>query len=127
MDPIVKEYPATADAIRAARAFIAETFGDHPDAYDARLLVTELATNAVRYGSGTHFTVTIEGRRVTVANAGDAPLPNPNPAPYADLDAESGRGLGFLTDFARAWGTAFEDHVVKVWFDLTTSHPFPTA
>jgi anti-sigma regulatory factor (Ser/Thr protein kinase) len=117
--------PASEAAIRRARAFV-----DRLEALDAyadvrfavRLLVSELFTNAVKYGSrgadarirlliavdDTHVRGEIGDSGRGFAEGGTA-MPG--------VDAESGRGLAFLDALADRWGVVHNGESC-VWFEL---------
>jgi anti-sigma regulatory factor (Ser/Thr protein kinase) len=108
--------------VSEARQFVAEHLrgrglGSVVD--DARLLVSELATNAVTHG-GTAFSVTLtrcdELVQITVADG--APMPahaSSRPAPH-DV---SGRGLPIVEHLSSDWGVATRTDGGKcVWATL---------
>jgi anti-sigma regulatory factor (Ser/Thr protein kinase) len=116
--------PALDRAVAQARAAVdrLETLESHPDTrFAARLLVSELFTNAVKYGQ-------VGDARVRLSlEIGDSQLR----AEVADhgrgfeeravsmpgQDAESGRGLAFLDAIADRWGVIHEGENC-VWFEL---------
>ncbi len=112
--------PSAPAAARAALERITDAFPAERYA-DARLLLTELVTNAVRHGEGgfVHVEVTKEAdaARVEVIDEGGG-----FQAPGAGVDArdrlegEGGRGLLLVRAIADAWGT-FEGST-HVWFTL---------
>lgn len=88
----------------------------HPFALDvARLLVSELVTNAVRYGAPP-ISLDIRcidhvGLRVAVGDAN--PIP---PTPKVDEpDAESGRGVALMELLSDAWGVVATRGGKQVW------------
>lgn len=115
--------PANADAPMLARAFVAR-HGDElaPDLLaDALLLVSELATNAVRYGRPE---ITLElrlhppGIGVALSDAGPQ-LPT-RPARPPSPEQTSGRGLMIVDALSSQWGVTEIDQPPgkTVWFDL---------
>lgn len=105
MKAFCKEFPADPTSVRQARAFIAAALGAaHPFADAAVLVVSELATNAVRYGTSTTYTVAVtcdaRSAHLAVTNTGSHALGD---AAYSDTDAESGRGLALVRDYSTAW------------------------
>jgi anti-sigma regulatory factor (Ser/Thr protein kinase) len=116
-----RRYTATSDTVRDARQFVYQQFDRHPAQGDAYLLASELAANAVRHGDHTGtYTVTVElvddNMRVTVRNSGAASAPVPRQR--RPQDAENGRGLAFVVEFAAAWGCSQDDDVTEVWFEF---------
>jgi anti-sigma regulatory factor (Ser/Thr protein kinase) len=117
--------PATGRAVAQARAAVdrLETLESHPDArFTVRLLVSELFTNAVKYGArdgdarvrlsleivDTHVRAEV-GDHGGGFTEGDVSMPGE--------DAESGRGLAFLDAIAERWGVIREGEIC-VWFEL---------
>lgn len=107
-----------------ARRFIESRLGSHGDhvVEYARLLVSELITNAVRHGAGEQVTLSVVEQddivRVEVANVGpelvvDAPLRNPEVR-------SGGFGLWLVDRIARSWGVE-SSPVTRVWFELETA------
>ena len=117
--------PASAPAIGRARAFVdrLEALDAHRDVrFAVRLLVSEVFTNAVKYGSRREgsrvrlsLTVTVTHVRGEIGDTGrgfteaDTSMPEP--------DAESGRGLAFLDALADRWGVVRNGETC-VWFEL---------
>ena len=115
-------------SVREARGIVVDELraagcaGDAID--DARLLTSELVTNAVRHaGSATYgLTVRVGGGilRVGVTD-GDTALPA-DPERPAD-GAESGRGMWLLDLIARKWGVDASPIGKCVWFELACGAP----
>ena len=121
--PLTIELPATAEASSLARRFIDDN-RDHlaPDLIDdAKLLVSEIVTNAVQYGRSP-ITIALRidppGLGVTVTDAGDTQPQVPTENPPAA--ASSGRGLLIVDRLATAWGVVptTPPPGKSVWFDL---------
>ncbi|HEY9329111.1 MAG TPA: SpoIIE family protein phosphatase [Streptomyces sp.] len=92
-----------------------------PDAVEAaELMVSELVTNAVKYGRTHHI-----GLRLVRTNALLCEVTDDEPAPATLLDAtpddESGRGLVLVSSLAREWGTSTTARGKTVWFELALS------
>jgi anti-sigma regulatory factor (Ser/Thr protein kinase) len=117
-------FPALDRAVAQARAAVdrLETLDSYPDErFAVRLLVSELFTNAVKYGrpGGGRVRVSVEiddsHVRGEVADHGrgfeEARVSMPSE------DAESGRGLAFLDAMADRWGV-IRDGENCVWFEL---------
>jgi anti-sigma regulatory factor (Ser/Thr protein kinase) len=113
-------FDASVDAPAGAREFILEELWDEKEtelAGIAALTVSELATNAVRYG-GTGFTVTISRLTNTVrisVRDRSAELPAPGPA---DREGVSGRGLHIVGALSREWGAEPRLDGKVVWAEL---------
>jgi anti-sigma regulatory factor (Ser/Thr protein kinase) len=84
---------------------------------DALLLVSELVTNAVRYGrEPMSLTVDCDTEGITVAVADANPaLPRTRPT---DQRRHSGRGLVLVDQLAAEWGVRPTANGKQVWFHL---------
>jgi len=119
-----RRFPADAASVGQARRFLLGRLPDgRADAADALvLMLSELATNAVRHAA-TEFEVTVhvvgETRRVVV-EVTDAAGGDPTPQEPA-ADALHGRGLHIVRTLADAWGVDMRrDRPGKtVWFSST--------
>ncbi|WP_367658041.1 ATP-binding protein [Streptomyces sp. TG1A-8] len=92
-----------------------------PEAVEnARLLVSEVVTNAVRHGGGHHI-----GLRLIRADALLFEVTDDEPALPALLGTgpydEAGRGLRVVTRLAREWGATTTGHHKTVWFEQSLS------
>jgi PAS domain S-box-containing protein len=89
------------------------------DVDDAALLVTELATNALRHGGpGVDLwlrPVDGGGLRVELVDGRPGALPG---ITVPDADAEGGRGLLLVSALARSWGSERLTAGKRVWFEL---------
>jgi anti-sigma regulatory factor (Ser/Thr protein kinase) len=118
----VKKLPSDPSAVPEARRFASEMLdhlGTDGDIVDkTRLLVTELATNAVMHAH-TPIRLTVEpaqpGVRVEVRDNDPDPL---EPPCRPDPDAEGGRGLWLGSLLARSWGVNRNDRGKTVWFEV---------
>lgn len=117
--------PATEAAISRARAFVdrLEVLDAHGDArFAVRLLVSELFTNAVKYGSRhaearVRLLIAVDETRVRgeIGDSGRGFAEEHTAMP--GVDAESGRGLAFLDALADRWGVVHNGESC-VWFEL---------
>lgn len=114
------ELPAEPGAVGIGRRFVVLTLA----AWDcsaladsARLLVSEVLTNAVRHGLGPiELRLRRSERELTVEVTDRAPVaPNRR---QADEDDESGRGLLLVEALTDQWGTRPTDDGKSVWFTL---------
>ena len=117
--------PSAESAIGQARAAVdrLEALDEHPEArFAVRLLVSELLTNAIKYGRRrddvrVRFAVDVADSHVRVEVgdrgrgfvAGHVVMPGP--------EGESGRGLAFLDALASRWGVVRNGESC-VWFEL---------
>jgi anti-sigma regulatory factor (Ser/Thr protein kinase) len=125
-------FPAWATSIAAARSYVADQLGapgwsqQVPSelCQTAALLVSELATNAVRHSGARQFVVEIrldpDQRLVWVGVTDDGPgFPTPRTPP---VTAEHGRGLQLVGTLADRWGARRQRDTTRktVWFELNT-------
>jgi anti-sigma regulatory factor (Ser/Thr protein kinase) len=117
---------ADAEAAAVARDFVFDN-RDHlrPEVIeDAQLLVSEIVTNAVKYGR-TDITLSVRldspGIGIVVRDAGEQVPVLPKSPP--DPDARGGRGLLIVDAIASAWGVTPNDSTPgkSVWFDVRPS------
>jgi anti-sigma regulatory factor (Ser/Thr protein kinase) len=108
-------------SVRAARRFVAKTLSSwgHDDAvWDAQLVVSELATNAVLH-AGTPFTVrlTLQGRKVRL-EVDDGVSRAPRERRFGP-DATTGRGIGLVAEVSASWGVSMRPGGKSVWCELS--------
>ena len=123
--PITVELPFGTDAPSVARQFLATHAVSLPESLheDAKLLVTEIVSNAVRHGAP-FVTMQIRndpfGVAVLISDEGpDLPqLPERRP----DLEATSGRGMLIVDAVASRWGVTPKpaNDGKTVWFELAS-------
>ncbi|MGW1613292.1 SpoIIE family protein phosphatase [Streptomyces sp. NPDC002285] len=120
LDIAFTELPATASAVSAGRTFAVETltsWGCAHKAEDARLLVSEVLTNAVQHAEGPvvlHLHRTATELAVEISDLSPH-LPQPR---LADQDEESGRGLILVDTLADNWGVRPDEQGKTTWFVL---------
>ncbi|RSO08315.1 protein phosphatase [Streptomyces sp. WAC 05379] len=117
--PIDAAPAAVAEARRRTRRQLAEWNVDDETAYDTQLIVSELVTNAIRYGSPPLELRLIHDRSLTceMRDAGSA-APHLRHAGTVD---EGGRGLFITAQLAQAWGTRFTPPAKTIWAEQTLS------
>ena len=112
-------------SIPRARAFLDGVLGHgHPCRDVARLLISELVTNAVQHTRSRRpgGTVTLavldhrDGIRVEVTDEGSA---HSVPVVREDICATNGRGLFLVQSLAADWGYLSAGDGTTVWFRLT--------
>lgn len=117
--------PASEAAIAQARAFVdrLETLDDRSETrFAVRLLVSELFTNAVKYGAHREsarirLSVAVGEAQVRVEIGDQGRGFDEEPAAMPDVDSESGRGLAFLDALADRWGVVRNGESC-VWFEV---------
>ena len=115
--------PAATTSPAEARAVVEAIGSDLPEPVliDAKLLLTEVVTNAIRHADRGMQAVIIRIRssnhfvRVEVLDPG--PMFNPDPRPPG-TGARGGRGLYLVDTVATAWGVEPDEAGKKVWFEL---------
>ena len=114
--------PAEPIAAAEARAVV-ESIGSglpEPVLVDAKLLLTEVVSNAIRHAGRGIQAVIIRIRRnhvVRVEVLDPGPMFNPDPRPPG-TGAGNGRGLYLVDAVANAWGVEPDEAGKKVWFEL---------
>ena len=103
-------------AVRSARRFAGALIPDAGQRETVELLVSELASNAIRYATGP-FEVRVQLTPVIRIEVRDASEHLPSVmAPRTD--AERGRGLRIVNEPASSWGVEPELGGKVVWFSL---------
>lgn len=123
MNPYLITMPGTAASIGAARAFVADHLNGHPRADEIALMVSEVATNAVRHTrsgrpDGTYqvmLSIGVGTVRVEVTDQGGETVPCQR---SVSGDREGGRGVAIVDLLADRWGYNVERHAF--WFELMT-------
>ncbi len=120
VDLLMRSYPSAPPSARAARDFVVgelrrATATDRVVA-DFELIVSELVTNSVQYGSGAEImvgvdTVAVGWYTVSISSGVDGALPPLDPASWTVAAAEqrSGRGLGIVRSLADDLTVAVND------------------
>ncbi|MGY1495913.1 SpoIIE family protein phosphatase [Streptomyces sp. QTS52] len=120
LDSARTELLATASSVPTGRAFVGETlaaWGCPQQTDDARLLVSEILTNAVQHAQGPlvlHLRRTVSELAVEVGDLSPH-LPQPR---LAARDEESGRGLILVDTLADNWGVRPDERGKTTWFTL---------
>jgi anti-sigma regulatory factor (Ser/Thr protein kinase) len=112
--------PAEPTAAAVARAMVEAVGSDLPEPIllDAKLLTTEVVTNAIRHARGTQVIVRVRRNnlvRVEVVDQG--PMFDPQ-RQTASTRAGGGHGLVIVGAVANAWGVEPDEAGKKVWFEL---------
>ena len=120
-------FPGNAAAIPQARDWVsraAVSSGHAPLAATVELLVSELATNAVRYAHGGRFSVEFDADGLLLVAVCDTNTTAPMPRRSAPND-EDGRGLTIVGALSDRWGAEVHRDGKCVWFQL--EEPVPTV
>ena len=109
--------PAAVAPVRAACAATLEAWGLGDVGYTAELILSELITNAVRYGSPP-IKVRLLHDRGLICEVADGSSTAPHPRRAAATD-EGGRGLFLVAQLATRWGTRYTARGKVIWAELS--------
>ena len=113
-------FPATAEAVAQARSWVCEVAaatGHAPLAPTVELLVSELATNAVRYADGDHFMVEFDANSHVIVAVCDASPTVPQTRNPSSGEIR-GRGLAIVDSLSDRWGAELHRDGKCLWFQL---------
>jgi anti-sigma regulatory factor (Ser/Thr protein kinase) len=113
------EFPMDAQSVAAARRFVGQAIGHcDPDTVDvARLLTSELATNALVHARSAFEVIASEYDGTVHVEVRDACASPPMPVSVKPTD-EHGRGIQLLRALSTEWGVVDNPAGKTVWFDL---------
>lgn len=111
---------AAATARQHTRRTLADWNVDEDTAYAAELIVSELITNAIRYGAPPLQLRLIKNRTLTCEVHDDAAT-SPRLRHARTVD-EEGRGLFIVAQLAQRWGTRYTTEGKTVWSEQTLPH-----
>ncbi|MFE2110678.1 SpoIIE family protein phosphatase [Kitasatospora sp. NPDC059463] len=109
----VPSEPAAVAGVRAAVAERLERWGLAEAAFVTELILSELVTNAIRYGTGP-IKVRLLLDRSLICEVSDASSTSPH-LRYAATTDEGGRGLFLVAQFADRWGTRYTATGKVIW------------
>ncbi|MFE6845325.1 SpoIIE family protein phosphatase [Streptomyces sp. NPDC057686] len=104
---------AAATARRLVRGRLVDWHVEEETAFDTELIVSELVTNAVRYGSPPLELRVINDRALT-CEVRDSSQSAPH-LRHAGVVDEGGRGLFIIAELAQAWGTRYTAGGKTIW------------
>ncbi|MER5730323.1 SpoIIE family protein phosphatase [Streptomyces sp. NPDC002138] len=105
--------PAQVSAVRAAATDQLARWGLDELAFTAELLLSELVTNAVRYGTEP-IQVRLIHDRALICEVSDGSSTAPH-LRRADTTDEGGRGLFLVAQLAQSWGTRYTHRGKVIW------------
>ncbi|KUJ64045.1 histidine kinase [Streptomyces albus subsp. albus] len=111
--------PSEVAAVRAAVARQLAVWELAEAAFSTELILSELVTNAIRYGAGP-IRVRLLCDRTLICEVSDASNTSPH-LRYAATTDEGGRGLFLVSQFAERWGTRYTPEGKVIW----TEQPLP--
>ncbi|MFF7352740.1 MULTISPECIES: SpoIIE family protein phosphatase [Streptomyces] len=109
--------PAAVSGMRAAVSGRLEQWGLSELGFGMELVLSELITNAIRYGSDPIHVRLIHDRTL-ICEVADASSTSPH-LRYAATTDEGGRGLFLVSQLAERWGTRYTDQGKVIWAELT--------
>ncbi|WP_435190564.1 SpoIIE family protein phosphatase [Streptomyces sp. bgisy126] len=115
------EVPSDAAAVAEYRAHVGErlrAWGLDRVVYGTELIVSELVTNAVRYGKPPIGLRLVHSGDTLVCEVSDGSSTAPH-LRKAALTDEGGRGLFLIARFAQRWGTRYSDRGKVIWAEQT--------
>ncbi|UNZ21138.1 SpoIIE family protein phosphatase [Streptomyces sp. 891-h] len=106
--------PAAVSRIRAACASRLEAWGLDEVAFSTELILSELVTNAIRYGTEPIRLRLLHDRSSLICEVADGSSTSPHLRRAKTTD-EGGRGLFLVARFAQRWGTRYTPHGKVIW------------
>ncbi|WP_410540070.1 SpoIIE family protein phosphatase [Streptomyces sp. KL2] len=106
--------PAALGPLRAACADRLQAWGLDELAFTTELVLSELVTNAIRYGDDPIRLRLMYDRDTLICEVSDGSSTSPHMRRAATTD-EGGRGLFLVAQFARRWGTRYTDRGKVIW------------
>ncbi|MFF2331066.1 MULTISPECIES: SpoIIE family protein phosphatase [unclassified Streptomyces] len=91
------------------------------EAFTTELILSELVTNAMRYGTGP-IEVRLLYDRNLICEVSDTSNTSPH-LRYAAATDEGGRGLFLVAQFAERWGTRYTETGKVIWSEQTVGEP----
>ncbi|MFI0776834.1 SpoIIE family protein phosphatase [Streptomyces sp. NPDC021212] len=117
--------PAAVAGIRSEAARRLAGWGLEESGFTTELILSELITNAIRYGTGP-INVRLVRDRSLICEVSDGSSTSPHLRRAASTD-EGGRGLFLVAQFAQRWGTRYTPTGKIIWAEqsLTAAAPGP--
>ncbi|MFB7861295.1 SpoIIE family protein phosphatase [Streptomyces sp. NPDC056069] len=116
---VESEFRAVGPARRKAKERLRE-WESAIDPFAAGLVVSELVTNAVRYGAAPITLRLIRGEGTLICEVDDGALAAPY-LQHAKAVDEGGRGLHICATLAESWGVRYREDGKTVWAELSTT------
>ncbi|MEU1625020.1 SpoIIE family protein phosphatase [Streptomyces sp. NPDC020096] len=117
--------PAAVAPVRTACVRQLEDWGLGHIAFTTELILSELITNAVRYGTEP-ITVRLLRDRTLICEVADGSSTSPR-LRRANITDEGGRGLFLVAQFAERWGTRFTPTGKVIWTEQSLHDGAPPA
>ncbi|WP_335939537.1 SpoIIE family protein phosphatase [Streptomyces sp. PTD5-9] len=113
--------PAAVAGVRKNVAAWLTDRGLDEEAFTTELILSELVTNAVRYGTGP-IEVRLLYDRSLICEVSDTSNTSPH-LRYAASTDEGGRGLFLVAQIAERWGTRYTETGKVIWSEQTVGEP----
>jgi GAF domain-containing protein/anti-sigma regulatory factor (Ser/Thr protein kinase) len=117
--------PAVVPSVRARCRRRLREWGLEEIAFTAELILSELVTNAIRYGSAPIRVRLLCGQSL-ICEVSDGSSTSPRLRRAATTD-EGGRGLFLVARLAQRWGTRYTTHGKVIWAEQTLHDGAPAA
>ncbi|MDG5805123.1 SpoIIE family protein phosphatase [Streptomyces ossamyceticus] len=116
--------PAAVSGIRAQVARRLEEWGLEEFAFSTELVISELVTNAIRYGSAPRRLRVLRDGDSLICEVADGSSTSPHLRRAADTD-EGGRGLFLVAQFTQGWGTRYLARGKVIWTEQSLHGGLP--
>ncbi|MGV9554543.1 SpoIIE family protein phosphatase [Streptomyces sp. NPDC003522] len=110
----VPDDPAAVPRIRAEATRRLESWGLGESVFTTELILSELVTNAIRYGGSPISLRLLRDRDSLICEVGDGTSTSPH-LRRATFTDEGGRGLFLVAQLSRRWGTRYTDRGKIIW------------
>ncbi|MCT7350998.1 SpoIIE family protein phosphatase [Streptomyces sp. 15-116A] len=110
----VPDDPAAVPRVRAEATLRLESWGLGEAAFTTELILSELVTNAIRYGKSPITLRLVRDRDSLICEVGDGTSTSPH-LRRATVTDEGGRGLFLVAQLSRRWGTRYTDRGKIIW------------
>ncbi|MFF6783414.1 SpoIIE family protein phosphatase [Streptomyces sp. NPDC012510] len=118
--------PAAVAGVRAAVARRLESWGLEELAFATELMISELVTNAIRYGTDPIRLRLLHDRESLICEVADGSSTSPHLRRATTTD-EGGRGLFLVAQFAQRWGTRYMARGKVIWTEQSLHGPVSDA
>ncbi|SPF07390.1 SL659 acyltransferase papA1 [Streptomyces sp. MA5143a] len=116
--------PALVAGIRADVTHRLEEWGMEELTFSTELVISELVTNAIRYGTDPIGLRLLRDRSVLICEVADGSSTSPHLRRAAATD-EGGRGLFLVAQFTQRWGTRYMPRGKVIWTEQSLHSPAP--
>ncbi|MDK9495024.1 SpoIIE family protein phosphatase [Streptomyces katrae] len=116
---VVPDDPAAVSRVRREAAAQLRDWGLEEASFTAELILSELITNAIRYGNEP-IRVRLLRDRALICEVADGSSTSPH-LRYAATTDEGGRGLFLVAQYAERWGTRYTERGKVIWAELSPS------